>query len=46
MGEEYFIGLGIAQIVCGLTTIGTQVHNKDNLSLDLKVVYQNIAKQL
>ena len=46
MGEDYFIGLGIAQIVCGLTTIGTQVHNKDNLNLDLKVIHQNIAKQL
>ena len=46
MGEDYFIGLGIAQIVCGLTTIGTQVHNRDNLNLNLKVVRQNIAKHL
>ena len=46
MGEGYFIGLGIAQIVCGLTTIGTQVHNRDNLNLNLKVVRQNIAKHL
>ena len=45
MGEDDFIGLGIAQIVCGLTTIGTQVHNKDNLNLDLKLVHQNIVKQ-
>ena len=43
MGEDYFIGLGIAQIVCGLTTIGTQVHNKDNLKLDFKVIHQNVA---
>ena len=46
MGEDYLIGLGIAQIVCGLTTIATQVNNKDNLSLDWKVIHQNIAKQL
>ena len=42
MSNDYFIGLGIAQIVCGLTTIGTQVHRKDHLNLDLKVMHQNI----
>ena len=42
MAKDYFIGLGIAQIVCGLTTIGTQVHRKDHLNLDLKVMNQNL----
>ena len=45
MAKDYFIGLGIAQIVCGLTTIWTQVRNKDNLNLDLKVIHENIVKQ-
>ena len=42
MGEDYFIGLGIAQIFCGLTTIGTQVHRKDHLYLDLKIGMEEI----
>ena len=37
MAKDYFIGLGIAQILCGLTTIGTQVHREDHLNLDLRV---------
>ena len=42
MAKDYFIGLGIAQIFCGLTTIGTQVHRKDHLNLDLKIKHQNL----
>ena len=42
MAKDYFIGLGIAQIVCGLTTIGTQVQSKDHLNLDIKVMHQNL----
>ena len=42
MEKDNFIGLGIAQIFCGLTTIGTQVHRKNHLNLDLKVMHQNL----
>ena len=47
MAKDYFIGLGIVQIVCGLMVFGTQVLTlQRSINLDLTIQKNNFTADM